>query len=789
MPDPIKYFGSYFRGKLLKHTVYAKTKWSDPWEEKKHVFCTNANWAVAPSMGSAELYYRYGPGIFPLNDVEKADWLNPFTLPTLAFLRIDFEVVELPDDERQTSDPTITTRSWYGIVGTLVDSFLGSDHNGGTEETPQYVRQGVQTLNAIGLEWLLDRQYVSRSWWFDPTEATVETVRVGYAFNQVAGKLSPNKSYEQQFTPTFQYANIFQFQEDESGIPLESWSSQDIVNYLLAFHMGRDQDDIMAMRWIMRDPENVIRTTDYPVVESNNIRIWQILNQVISRQRGIGFYIRVSNDSLAGSISADVELIPFSLTPDDIILTNEDGTSSDNRLPANTNKKRIDLTQDRTCGAVNVVNDAFSQFDAVEVIGAKAVHVFTMREGLYDNSISCYFRADWEHELWVLYSGGGQTEPNFPPEDEIAARQRWTSEYRHRPEFKDVYRRYAIEVIGRPVVVTSWTGETVFPDYDDPVANPGDVKRKVPLRDILIQTYIPLYGGFSYLNKEAERQNDYISTLEFMPPKAFARLSVPEDLGGSSGSSSAGPLYRWVDTQSLNISRDVEGEDEDKNYHCSISVRATGRPGTFELDVSGQPQHVLAAGYPFQSWDQPIGNINTASDEAGDPEFLVTVAVEADYHCRVLYFGIDADAPSDAYSLLRTRTIFAGDEYRLDFICKDTVFGVENGELLQTEEAYLIRDDRWRLKQIAEIAYLWYGSTRRSLQFKSQFLTNALELGDMVTGIIVKKDGTDYDDVEINTVVTSIKITSSIGGERVKPPEIEYRTEYGELDVISFFQG
>lgn len=148
MTIPVKKFGSYYTGTILGHRVYAKLKWKDPWVLKEHVMCESASWAAAPSMGSASLYYRYGPGVYP--GVEPGDWLEKFDLPTLAFVRIDFDVAELPDDQDLAANPTITTRSWYGVVGTLVEAFSGSDvqvnaddGGGGTQQVYEIGRAHV----------------------------------------------------------------------------------------------------------------------------------------------------------------------------------------------------------------------------------------------------------------------------------------------------------------------------------------------------------------------------------------------------------------------------------------------------------------------------------------------------------------------------------------------------------------------------------------------------------------------------------------------------------------------
>lgn len=791
MSDPVKIFGAYFRGRILGQTVYAKETWDSPWLEQKHVHCVNATWAAAPATSSAEMYYRYGPGVFPLNETDRFEWLDPFSLPALAFVRIDFEVAELPDDTVQVESPTITTRSWYGVLGTIVDSVLGSDYEAQSTPSTTYVRQGVQTLIAVGLEWFLRRQYINRSFYLLNDKTTVNQNRVGYGFNTLNGALVKNRSANEQTLPNFSLSHVFQFDPygTDGDLPEgpKYWSSRDIVRYLLGYHMGRAQDDSYAIWWELEDPEFIVRSTDRPAIQAGGVEVWTVLNQLMAMQRGLGFYLRVTGDTLSTSAAAKVQVVPFSLAPQNVSLTLDDEVDPvTHKLPANSNRKRLDFTRDRTCDQIGIISDAINQYDGLEIIGARATHTFTtyFGETLLGNPIDPFtaLYRTWSQALEDEYQTGGSGESNFPPEAEIAQRQRWSAEFRSRHKFRDVYRRYKFDSAVAKDQVYSWTGEFVFPDYDNPVTNPDSLNRKVSYIDLNVLQKVPLYPDVDYSYRDAIELPAVLP--EYLDPMVFVRIPVPE---GSTASVSGSDLAteRWANGESLKLTQDIEGEDEDRNYHMSLHIQAPGIPNRLDFVVSGQPQHVRALDYPWQTWDKPIGRLATSKDD-----LLLTIAVEADYHCRVVYYGQDwgNPPPSDADTLTRIRTIYVGDDYRMDFICKNTVWGIENGELLQADSAYLIRDDRPKLKQLAEIAWVWYGKTRRALDFKTQFLTNALEIGDMITGIIVQKDGTSYDDFEVFTTVSSISISSPIGEVNISPPEISYKTEFGQFDPVTFFQ-
>lgn len=723
---------------VLSQTVYAKEKWEDDWVAQTHIVCTSATWAAAPSMGDAELYYRYGPGVFPGETV--GTYLLPYSLPDLAYVRIDFE---LQDDVGGTE-----LREWHGVVGSLVDVVYGSDVT--TPDGSTRIKQGKQTLNAVGLAWLLDRQYVNRSWWTKDEVAKTET-RVGLPFNLLGGQLHANRSNNFHDTPGTEFTRIFKCDDTTDDAP-DFWSTKDIVHYLLSWHMGRTASDVVFQKWGIADPSGQIPDWDSPVLEAHGSRVWQLLNQLIPRQRGYSFYLEVENSDDPGV--AKIVLKPFTFTKDDVVISLDPLKV----IYANPNQFRLDATNDQTIGGVPVVSDAFAEYDQVRVTGNRAVHCFS----LDFDAISGDVESDWESSDQTAYDEGASNDAGYPVSAEIAERQRLDVEARQRPSLHAVYRRFKLKADWD---FKSSAIETVFPDYEDPEANPEGVTRKLPYNELVILPFIPLFPGVDYTSFDAI--DDPTVKPEFMKPQVwFAK---------------AGSDY--VNGDSIKVSQHVEGEDEDRNYHFSVELNPLKEPGKFHLDVHGQAQHVIASQeFTPLAHEWEIGGFDFST-------VYITIAVNADYYCQSVYPPIDdiiAEAPT---KLIRILDINAGPDFRMDLIIKDTYLKLTSQTTFaDADSTYLIRDDRPTLTEIAKLAHVWYGSTRRALTFETKLITAALQIGDMITGLVSEPAGLEATDTEVNTVVTSITITNRVGVERAEPAAMKYQTEAAELDAISYFQ-
>jgi hypothetical protein len=181
--------------------------------------------------------------------------------------------------------------------------------------------------------------------------------------------------------------------------------------------------------------------------------------------------------------------------------------------------------------------------------------------------------------------------------------------------------------------------------------------------------------------------------------------------------------------------------------------------------------------------------------EYGDSDYqhmLVTASVPWSEFVEVAY---PAELPI-GNDVIRTYTIDAGDEFRLDYVAPNTVTGVVpgSGALVKSPGGF-VRDDRRQLAGIAELAYHWYSRTRRAVTLDTTHMHAALALGQLITSIGDPDIEGDVHLEEINSCITSLRIsapqliTSGLAPARPPLPYLTLRSDFGELDVIAVGAG
>lgn len=702
------------------HRVYAKTAWADEWVLKEHVFVNRCQWSAAPSLGSADLYYRYGPAVIP--GIDGVNYLEKFTLPTLAFVKIEFDVIDSADPE------TTTILKWYGIVGTIVDSMGGSQVRVYDSDLDDhvYVAQGVQELKAVAIEWLLDREYVDSSYFFK--DSGVHTCKFAPDFNLPM----PNRS-ENKHSVNGQQCYIF------GGT--DSWKLPDIVEYLLITQCPRSIDGMPIIKWDLEDA-TILPDWELPKISQQGYRLYPLLNQLIPRQRCLGFWFEMD------ATEETIHLKPFTFTESAIEVT---GTS--NSIPANANQNDVDLTGDLTASGVVAVTDGFSKYDQVRVVGQRARHIFSV-----DIFNGCLER-NWTSSNETAYKNGDSLAGDYPAVEEIAKRQRRDAFARAKlvdfpPYF--VYRRLNVSDDWDG---TTHDGEDVFVESIDE----SNFTAKPFLLDAL--SWAPLPGNAN------ENYEDDVEERVILEDHPFEMFMLDTDNS------------KWTSGNSCRIVANLEGEDiEEHNNLFSVEIRPVRDDLAIDLFVHGQPQHVID-GVNYMD-THPLThepNIGTQFDLS---ETVFTVAVWADYYCEArhpksTYFVLDSDM------LARVREIYVGQKYLLDALVKGTVVGVEpDGELITyTDDTFYLNDDRDTLQKIAAMAFGWYGKDRRAVGFQTGYVSDVIGLGMMITNLIDSTAG----NTETNTVVTSYQISQSVGStDSGQVARIEYKTEHSDFDVISF---
>lgn len=149
--------------------------------------------------------------------------------------------------------------------------------------------------------------------------------------------------------------------------------------------------------------------------------------------------------------------------------------------------------------------------------------------------------------------------------------------------------------------------------------------------------------------------------------------------------------------------------------------------------------------------------------------WLATVYIQQDQFCRAQY-PAQADLPQ--LDLVRPLVLRFANAF-LDYVVPGTVLACRAGELLKTAAGGFVRDDRQRLRDIARMAFAWYGTTRRILSLPFRGIVSGFAVGHLITTI-----GRGATLEEINTAITSVAYDFEGGTMQVQ-------TSFGELDFTT----
>jgi len=356
MPTPTITIPDVQNVEVLGQKVWAKVNWADDWEEKENVYCTNVQFSASPTIGSATLHYRYGRGKNP--DGAFADHA-PFTLPNLAYVRIELTVNDIEND---------TTKEiyWYGVAGRLVDNRGGSDRMN-TEDPPEPVPFGTQEITCAAIEWLLDRQAIKTSW--QETSATsnaADELFRAIAFNNGGmPNRSDTKTVPDQATTTGGTTSPVFAANAETAANTKYWSTLDIVRYLLAFHSPIDSVSGVPIGFNVGDLVSTpIPNEDKPTIEAEGLTVYGLLTRLIPRQRALGFRFEISDDAFDAGSAAYFSLHCFTFAAATITLPEA------SEIPANDDVIDLEIAADRHQNVVTY-SDAFSKYHRVTARGRR----------------------------------------------------------------------------------------------------------------------------------------------------------------------------------------------------------------------------------------------------------------------------------------------------------------------------------------------------------------------------------------------------------------------------------
>ncbi|MBN46287.1 MULTISPECIES: hypothetical protein [unclassified Methylophaga] len=293
--------------------VQVKRRWADDWTTENYLQPISANLSIAPDISAASFIYHYG-------EIKRED-LNEFTVFDPANLANQY--VRIVVDDQQV------------FIGVLMDDQF--DLMGSLNGNPS----GDQSMTAYGLEHLLDRAAVAGA------ETATGIIQFSPAFNlaeKYGGIISGNRSAE----PTEDGYYVFDNNDAR-------WSNLDILRYIINVHSDfgftlglSGQFDVLA--------------DVYGVYWFEGLTIRQVIDKLVDRRRGLGWYLWSNGENVSVHI--------FTVFERDIGFANV-------LIPGNPDQYEFNM--DSLDVQKATISQSQSQlYDRILVQGARAQTVFTL---------------------------------------------------------------------------------------------------------------------------------------------------------------------------------------------------------------------------------------------------------------------------------------------------------------------------------------------------------------------------------------------------------------------------
>lgn len=656
----------------LLHKVYVSDTMelpSDPaWTLQPHLIANELTFGVAPTIDQATLTWNYGTMKRAHNDEpdDAMEYVAPLNIEG-KYIRL-----EIPDK----------SFVWYGYV--LKSSIVrGPQETVGPDDRLKY---GTQQFVVVGLEWFLDREKVNFS-----IVATDVRIERAIGFNCGFGA-SRGLTYENRANKEI---GASQFAANQTSAEL--WNGATAIDYLLVKHQPKNAIGVSSPMIYSRGAGTAAYLDWFePIVQTEGKTVYAILNEIVSKNRGLVWWLDVTEflGAMVGYIrvesmaTADVAL-PASAT-----------------LPANSSQ--VTLTDiDKITDGVSITKDLARRYDAVICRGARRRAVFTV---------------SWISENLV---------EGWRPADETAYKAALGSDANANDRFREANRFERVYQVF-----------TIPPDWDgasnDGGSVPGAGDHACPqmpqgstsivgaepmnMPGLRLLASLPIKMSYDYTDATAPVARDpSLMAPEFAKP--FAVINIGEN------------KFRFIHKLSTTEENGSTGFD---SYYLNI---LEGTPG---LQITGQSKlpHTLAK-FTFDPETDGASNVLPEFDYR---ELRCTVAAEWDAYCEGKFpLAVPTNSP------VQTLYISIGERARLDWLAEGTIFDVEGDTLKTVTTGGALRDDRDLCVQVAQIAHQWYGVERSEMAMTLQRLDLPANRGDLITSI-----GSGDVTTAVNSVVSQI---------------------------------
>lgn len=705
--------------------VFLREHWSDDWEEVEYLEAAYVGYAASPSVSTAALRWRYGVGMRyaegEFSQVDKLDKLD-------HWVKIEIDV---------DPDPAALPVRWYGHLEEEARQLDGceTDAPGGEEE--DRVPSGEQPLVAYGLEALLDRQKLVRCWYQEDagTEKELGRAMTFNEPNQVedAGNRRAAKGLREEYL----------FSGDLYSAA-HKWSTIDIARYLLAYHgpvdfLGNDSIQLKldaGAEWVLPD-------FDEPVLEMHGRTLKELLDELMDRRRGLSYVVEL--DEEGGPLGDDAVVIrPFTFLEEPLELP------SGNILWGNLLPVELDFDRAQNVEAASIRRSAAQRYEQVIAVGDRVLCCGSAAP--LDGTLV----AGWLGDDQTAYNAAASTKPGYPPADDLWLRQQRNADARSAESLRRVFRYFNLPV--------DWDGQVgngeggakhdLFPYEDLGVNKATESALFVP--DLRFHRQLPL------------KDYDHApSGQKFCYRPTYVVLKLADEAAYERGATA----YEQVENLAAAAEVECTGDGSGRDWCCSVQLQDDG-PGII-LNVSGELQHVIAGG---QYTPLPDAGEIAVSAFSWQDNLIVTFAIEADWFVSACY----PDPVEGESDVVRQLVIDARTLAQLHYVAPGTVIGLDDGQL-ERHAGGFVRDDRDLLKDLARLAYEWYGTPRQALSLVVSGIPVAMQtlrVGDLVTKI-----GADATEEEVRSVITEIRI--DLAADAQTPHRTSIETQWAELDVLA----
>lgn len=706
------------------HKVYLRENWSDAWAEVDFLRATEVVWSTAPQTSRASLYWRAGwSPVGPDGNFRGAvDFLDR----ERWFVKIELDTVTV-----RAGQPS--KLEWYGSIE------VDNTELGGVsppDNIPDPIAHGTQQLVCYGLEAFLQRHRLSSSSWLD--------VSAGQIVRTIDRPLTFNANGEKNKRKINFVFPHFVSHEESNDTEADYWSTRDIVEYLLKYQTPKTKNGDAVPEFVLDSAlRNLLPDWDRPVLRQERQTTWGLLTQLLSQSQLLGFYCEV--DGLLNR----VELKPFTFVGQTV-------TTTDGVVLENPTQWRMNLEEDDSA-SITKKKTSFEKVDRVRYVGARRRSCFTV--SIADENFETRWLADRQTE----YETGASNQADYQSlavEDVHQKRQK-NDTVRAQEKYDNVFARFGI-VDDWDLLSYDGSGDgdpntdfkPVFPDDDDRLNIAK--KYRVYDREIYVLPTLPLLSGYEYHQFVAapteidDPPHRELTPQVFVKPEPdveeFVRLDRVATLGG------------------------YDSERTDRSW--SGEVFPIDRTRMVKVRIHGREQHVWA----FSDF-VPLDVDEVSNIDYQDARW--TIAVADDRFCEGVY-PAPANLPANAE--IREHVVYAGDDYRLDYLAPNTVVGVDPDDLslqINTGGGY-IRDDRDTLTSKAEAAFAFMNKERVALAISTNMISTAVSRGDFVAEI-----GGEIT-YETNSVITEIRVEFPMaeGDATAQPAKQFYATGHLERDGV-----